>query len=226
MLKITDARKTYHGDPVLHIPFFHLEKGVYWLKGINGSGKTTMLRMIAGLSPFEGDVLLQGTSLRKSPLLYRSLVSRAEAEPAYPPFVTGRELISFYREIRKAPTQQTDRLIEFFGVQPYLSHPIAHYSSGMVKRLSLLLAFIGTVSLILLDEPLATLDTELAAFLPGLISEYRQQHGVSFLFTSHQPFTSGEFHIDGTLVICDQTIHHASGQTIHRNSDQTIHRSI
>jgi ABC-2 type transport system ATP-binding protein len=60
----------------------------------------------------------------------------------------------------------------------------------MVKRLSLVLACIGNVSWILLDEPLATLDREVAGTLPALIEEYRQLYGTGFIFSSHQSFLS------------------------------------
>jgi len=206
MLTIQKARKSYTHDLVLDIPSFYLEKGVYWLQGINGSGKTSLLRMIAGLSPFKGDILLNNISLHKSPLAYRRQVSWADAEPLYPHFITGEEMLTFYRDIRKASAMQVDQLTGFFGVRPYLSQPIGSYSSGMVKRLSLLLAFIGAPSLILLDEPLATLDAEAAQALPDIIREYRNDKGTSFIFSSHQPITAGELTIDNKLIIANRVI--------------------
>jgi ABC-2 type transport system ATP-binding protein len=206
MLKIINARKAYHHDLILDIPRLELDEGIYWIKGQNGSGKTTLLRMIAGMSPFEGEILCAGISLRKSPQLYRRRISWAEAEPAYPPFVRGQELLAFYRHVRKAPERQTEALVERFGIRSCLSLPVGQYSDGMVKRLSLLLAFVGEVSLILLDEPLATLDAMAAAFLPQLIQQYRQEYGASFLFTSHQPIAAGEWLISRTLTLTGQTI--------------------
>ena len=207
MLTILTAKKEYNGDLVLDIPHLQLVSGVYWLQGINGSGKTTLLRMIAGLVPFKGDIQINGISLCSKPLHYRREVSWAPAEPLYPPFVTGAELVGFYREIRKAASQQVDRLVTFFGIRSYLSNPVSSYSSGMVKRLSLLLAFIGEASLILLDEPLATLDVEAAHLLPTLIHERRQNDGASFIFTSHQSVISDELAIDKSLSITSGTVH-------------------
>ena len=190
MLKFLNAKKAYANDLIVEISDLQLDAGIYWLQGINGSGKTTLLRMIAGMSPFEGDITLNGISQSTHPLLYRKKISWAEAEPAYPPFITGKDLVLFYQEIRKAPDQQIDKLIIFSGLKKNLTNPIGTYSSGMVKRLSLLLAFIGHVPLILLDEPLSTLDAEVVFTLPDLINEYRQQYGTSFIFSSHQPFLS------------------------------------
>jgi ABC-2 type transport system ATP-binding protein len=206
MLKFLSTKKVYNHDLILDIPSLQLNEGIYWLQGINGSGKTTMLRMIAGLSPFEGDILFEGISLSKNPLLYRRRLSWAEADPMYPSFITGQDLVTYYQDIRKAPRQQVDKLIAFFGLGKYLSNPTVTYSSGMIKRLSLLLAFIGKISLILLDEPLATLDAEAAHILPDLINEYKQEYNTSFIFSSHQSFTTEALNIDSKLLISGQTI--------------------
>lgn len=209
MLQFVQAQKLYGEQLVLAVPSLRLDKGIYWLQGINGSGKTTLLRMIAGQIPFDGDILFESTSLRHKPLVYRGKVSWAESEPQYPDFITGRELVAFYQDIRKASFRQIDKLIGLFKIQQYLSSPIGSYSSGTIKKLSLLLAFIGNPSLILLDEPLATLDAGSALLLPQLISEY-QDLGVSFVFSSHQSIKTGSLSINKILVISDQTIHLAA----------------
>jgi ABC-2 type transport system ATP-binding protein len=206
MLRFLGTRKAYDRDVVLEIPELQLKDGVYWLQGINGSGKTTLLRMIAGLSPFEGDILFKDISQQKQPLLYRKQVSWAEAEPQYPPFITGNDLVLYYQNIRKATDNQVKRLIAFSGLEKDLYKPVGVYSSGMVKRLSLLLAFIGNTPLILLDEPLATLDAEAVHALPDLIAEYRKEYGTGFIFSSHQPFLSETLSIDGKLLITGQSI--------------------
>ena len=207
MLRFFSTKKRYDQDVVIDIPEFQLQEGVYWLQGINGSGKTTLLRMIAGLSPFEGDIVFKEISQNKQPLLYRKQVSWAEAEPLYPSFITGNDLVLYYQHIRKAAAKQVDRLIAFSGLGKNLSKPVGVYSSGMVKRLSLLLAFIGNVPLILLDEPLATLDAEAVHALPDLINEYRKEYGTNFIFSSHQPFLSETLLVDGKLLITGKTIH-------------------
>src|SRR5690242_9731399 len=98
MLTIQSAKKEYNRELVLDIPTLQLDEGVYWVQGVNGSGKTTLLKMIAGLSPFAGDITVAGISLHRKPLHYRRQVSWAAAEPLYPSFVTGGELVAFYQE--------------------------------------------------------------------------------------------------------------------------------
>lgn len=186
MLQFDRVYKTYNQQPVLDISHLKLERNIYWLKGINGSGKTTLLGMLAGLIPFQGDVQLNGINIHHDPVSYRSLVNFAEAEPLYPDFITGHELVCFYQEIRKAAVVQIDMLINLFKMHHFLKSPIGTYSSGMVKKLSLLLAFIGKPSLLLLDEPLATLDEGSVHILPELINAYHKEFKTGIIFSSHQ----------------------------------------
>ena len=200
MLQFANVYKTYDQQMVLEISSLRLERNIYWLQGINGSGKTTFLSMLAGLIPFKGDIMLDGINLRKKPLSYRRLVNFAEAEPLYPDFITGLELVSFYQDIRKAANVQTDMLVNLFKMHRFLSMSVGTYSSGMIKKLSLLLAFIGKPSLILLDEPLATLDEGSVHILPDLIRAYNKEFKTCFIFSSHQPFKSYSLAINKILI--------------------------
>jgi len=205
MLEFDHVYKTFDQQPVLEISHLKLERNIYWLQGINGSGKTTFLSILAGMIPFKGNILLDGISLRQNPLSYRRLVNFAEAEPLYPDFITGLELVSFYQDIRKAATVQMDMLINLFKLHHLLKLPIGTYSSGMVKKLSLLLAFIGRPSLVLLDEPLATLDEGSVHILPELISAYNKEFKTCFIFSSHQPFNTYSLAIN-KILITDQSL--------------------
>ncbi len=206
MLRLTNCEKKYFQRIILNIPELSLDDGVYWLQGANGSGKTTLFRMIAGMIPCAGEITLKGVNLRKQPTAYRRLVSYAEAEPMYPTFLSGRELVAFYRETRKDDTGDAESLAGLFDMNHYLAAPIGSYSSGMVKKLSLLLALIGRPSLVLLDEPLATLDAEATDRLPKLIEEYHQLYQCNFIFSSHQAIDTNQFTVDGKLVATNQTI--------------------
>jgi ABC-2 type transport system ATP-binding protein len=206
MIQLNQVQKYYNGKLVLTIPAFTFNNGLYWIKGINGSGKTTLLKILSGMSPFTGDVTIDAISVTRQPAAYRKLVSFAEAEPQYPAFITGTDLVRYYQQVRKAPDKQVNRLVAFSGLQQVLDQPTGTYSSGMVKRLSLLLAFIGQVAWIILDEPLATLDAEAVQALPGLIEEYRREHHTGFIFSSHQPFLPEAALSDRPLVITNHTL--------------------
>ena len=214
MLEFLQVQKSYGDRTVLSIPSLQLADGIYWLRGSNGSGKTTFLRMIAGLLPFRGDILLKNISLHRKPVDYRRSVSWADAEPLYPDFLKGRDLVAFYREVRKAPAQQIEELIDLFQVRSYLPAPIGTYSSGMVKRLSLALAFIGHPALITLDEPLVTLDQDSIPLLYNLITRSYREHNTSFLISSHQDIAKGALPEEKVLSAAGQTITIVDTQTI------------
>ena len=127
--------------------------------------------------------------------------------PGTRPFLTGKELILFYQHIRKASPSQTDLLTEWLGFGQFLSTPVGTYSSGMLKRLSLLLAFIGAPKWIFLDEPMANLDAEAVAVLPEIIMDYRKTYDTRFIFSSHSPFPDENFIVSQKLLIQDQQIY-------------------
>ncbi|MGJ7030167.1 ABC transporter ATP-binding protein [Niabella hirudinis] len=186
MLEITSLVKRYNSRLILDIPFIQLPKGIYWLKGENGSGKTTFLKMMAALIPFRGDIVVNHTSQSEAPLAYRKQISWAEAEPLYPAFLTGQELIALYQQIRKVSDKEVASLIRLFGAGPFVSQKAGTYSAGMLKKISLILAFMGTASLILLDEPFITLDAAACALLTQTITERHKTQHTSFILSSHQ----------------------------------------
>ncbi|CAM3648178.1 ABC transporter ATP-binding protein [Mucilaginibacter galii] len=186
MLHIVNFKKSYGNQPALSIPDFAIHAGIYWIKGVNGSGKSTLLKSIAGILAFNGDILLNDVSIKKKPVEYRKLVNFAEAEPLFPEFLTGRELIDLFATAKDAPAGQELPYLESMGMAGYVHKPVGTYSSGMLKKISLLLAFLGKPQFILLDEPLITIDTAALEVLYGWITEHRQQYGTSFLLSSHQ----------------------------------------
>ncbi len=202
MIRFTNYSKSYGSKLVLQVPGLALKTGVYWLKGENGSGKTTLLKSIAGLIPFDGSIAVQDVSIKQEPIKYRQLVSYAEAEPLYPAFLTGNDIISFYQETRSAAQEQIKEVADALGVSSFSSQKIGTYSSGMAKKLLLVLAFTGNPKLILLDEPFITLDQEALHILPDLISSYTQK-GTSFIISSHQPFDTLK---PATITVSNQTI--------------------
>ena len=204
MLVFNEVSKKYGSTLVLRVPKLIIPKGTFWIEGGNGSGKTTLLKIIAGICPFEGSVSLDNVDLKQSPVQYRKEISYAEAEPQFPPLLTGSELIAFVRKTKKVDLAEVTSLINHFKMQQFIDRSVGGYSSGMLKKLSLLLAFIGSQKFILLDEPLITLDT---AFLPLLLTtiQEKQKNKISFLITSHQAFENNMVAFDGKISVRDQT---------------------
>jgi len=187
MLRFKKFQKRYGSYLALKVGDLSIPPGVFWIKGANGSGKSTLLKTIAGILAFQGDIILdQDLSVKKKAVSYRAKVNFAEAEPLFPDFLTGRELLTIFEESKGALAGNAEEYLQSMAMQDYMDRPIGSYSSGMVKKLSLVLAFIGTPKLILLDEPLITLDAaSLQIFYSWVINEH-EKHGTSFMLSSHQ----------------------------------------
>lgn len=201
VISMQSVSKSYQDFQVLDIPRLDLSTGIYWLKGENGAGKTTTMKVLAGVLPFRGNITLNGhVNSRQQPVQYRRLINYAEAEPLYPAYLTGRDLLELYFRTKGGDRQPVLEMSAKMGVDNFVNNPVSSYSSGMLKKLSLLLAFVGKPSIILLDEPLITIDAKTVAQLYDFIREVHAE-GVSFIITSHQPLDSGRLSIAGTLTI-------------------------
>ncbi|WP_128546636.1 ABC transporter ATP-binding protein [Larkinella soli] len=206
MLAVRNFQKAYHHRLILDIPKADFPEGIHWLKGRNGSGKTTFFRAVAGLLPFEGELVLNGQyDIRRHPVDYRLRVNYSEAEPVYPDFLTAWELIRWVASTKRAPAGQADELIDRFAVRDFLKTPVGTYSSGMLKKTALILAFLGRPELIMLDEPLITLDQTATRTVIEAIRAGREQ-GVNFLLSSHQDVDSSELPIDSFWAIRERTL--------------------
>lgn len=165
------------------------------------------MKMLAGLIPFKGEILLDNNiSLHKNPLRYRLILNHAEAEPVYPSFLTGNELVEFVSNIKKGTKEQIDEIRKLLRIDDYLQNPTGSYSSGMLKKLSLLLAFIGQPKWILLDEPLTTLDHLSQKALCELIMRQWQQKNISFIITSHHDIENAAIHFHKTFMLKDKQL--------------------
>jgi ABC-2 type transport system ATP-binding protein len=201
MLQIQNLKKAYSGHTIVRVPTLTLAHGIHWFKGANGSGKTTFFRVLSGMLPFEGNITLDGFDIRKNAVDYRLRINYGEAEPAYPDFVTAHDLIQFVKITKKATNQQVTSLIEKLNIGSFIHQPVATYSSGMLKKTSLLLAFLGSPKVIILDEPLITIDDATVNLMYDLILDYYQNRGVLFMLSSHQDFRFDRLPIHSTYTV-------------------------
>ncbi len=185
MILLQQFSKQYDGRTILQVPEFRLAPGIHWLKGVNGSGKSTLMKCLAGMLPYHGSAVVQQWEVARHLRQVRRVVNYAEAEPLLPGFLTGMELVDFFVNTKggsKATCLEQAAALQFTAALP---QRVETYSSGMLKKLSLLLAFCGRPAWIFLDEPLVTLDVAAVQVVLQLIEQYAGQ-GVSFLLTSHQ----------------------------------------
>jgi len=161
MLEIENFKKSFGTKPLLDIPQLILDQKIYWIKGENGTGKTTLLKCLAGISSFCGNITLDQIALKQQPRKYLQKVNFSQTEPTFPDFLTGMQLIAFFIKAKQGSFEQINKLLDDFQMKAYIdAQPLATYSSGMLKKLSLILAFLGKPTVVLLDEPYISLDLQ------------------------------------------------------------------
>ncbi len=204
-LAVKNLQKNYGSHEVLAIPGWGIDEGIYWIQGENGAGKSTLFRTLAGMLPYKGEVILNNKfDLKRDPVAYRLRLNLGEAEPLYPTFLTPKDLLTFVAEAKRSSAGQVQELVDALGIN-YLDQPMGACSSGMVKKTSLALAFLGEPSIIILDEPLITIDLEARANLFSLIRKYHER-GVTFLLSSHQPFEDNDLPLTAGFTLQNRTL--------------------
>jgi len=154
--------------------------------GPNGSGKTTTMKMAAGLvRPDSGSVTLGEPALPAWDPRARRSLSFLPQRVAFPEALSGREVVEFYRRLRGAGTAQADAVLRFASLNGAGERAVGTYSGGMLQRLGLAVAMLPEANALLLDEPTAALDPEGLCALYGLVAHRRSQ-GRTVVFTSHQ----------------------------------------
>lgn len=206
MLLLSNIQKHYHHFLALDIPEIKFEKGLSWIKGANGSGKTTLFKIISGIAPFKGEIILNpNISCKKKPQQYRLFANYAPAEPVYPTFLTGNDLLDFYVSCKNGNDTQVKMLCDIFNMHEYIKNPVGTYSSGMLKKFSIACAFIGSPKVIVLDEPLITLDEQSANNLYDLIKETLSRE-VAVLISSHQKVNLSFFEKCNDYLVENKTV--------------------
>jgi molybdate transport system ATP-binding protein len=170
----------------LDLQLTHHWIGVY---GQSGSGKTTMLKAIAGLQPdaaehcsFRGELWQQG-QYQKSLSSRKALYLAPEA--LLMPHKTGLQHLQLASDWSKSP-EDLNQIIQDFELQPLLALYPSQLSSGQQQKLALVQALITRPRLLLLDEAVAHLDGQQKAAVLKQLKHYQQQQGFMLLWVSHQ----------------------------------------
>ena len=154
--------------------------------GLNGAGKSTVLKLIAGVTqPTEGEVVVRG---RVSPLI--------ELGAGFHPELTGRENVYLNASILGIPKKKVDKkfkeIVDFAELWEFIDTPVKHYSSGMYMRLGFAVAVNVEPEILLIDEILAVGDV---AFQQKCLKKMREfkKAGVTIIFVSHSLTQVAEF---------------------------------
>jgi ABC-2 type transport system ATP-binding protein len=206
MLQINNFKKDYSGHLILDIPSLNIPKGVSWFQGVNGSGKSTFFKAISGIIPFEGLVSYNNAlDLQKDPVEFRKIINYSFAEPRYPDYLTGKNIIDYYQNIYKTPFEEINEWVNLFEADTYYKTALSTYSSGMLKKISLITAFIGNPKILALDEPLTTIDKESQTKLLALLAAKVAQ-GTHALIASHHVLPESDLTVHHHFMVEDKTI--------------------
>jgi len=162
---------------------------IYGLLGPNGAGKTTTLKITAGLvEPTAGSVLVAGFDATKDPLHAKTQFGYVAEVPILYESLTPRELLEFESSVRGLAKDAVDRrvgqLAEAFQIGSVFDSPIATLSMGTKQKVAIIAALVHQPPVLLLDEPLNSLDARSSSILKELLSLHVQRGG-AVLFSTH-----------------------------------------
>ncbi len=178
--------KEIKGVPVLNDINLKMESGkIYGLKGKNGSGKTMIMRAVAGLiHPTNGSVLIDEEELGKKITFPPSLGLFLEG-PAFLPDETGYENLKLIAGIKKKiRKEEIENAISRVGLEPYDKRKYKKYSLGMKQRLGIACAIMEQPDLLILDEPTNALDKDGVEIICRIIKEEKER-GALILMSCH-----------------------------------------
>lgn len=188
LIELRNVYKRYGKVEALKGISITIDSGVTGLIGPNGSGKTTLIKLILGLiKPTQGLVRVFGVDPWIRGKQVRERIGVLHEKPMFPGWATGRDFLRFVGELRgvRDPHREADEMLRIVGLSEAGDKRIGEYSAGMVQRLGIAQALIGSPEFIILDEPTANLDPKGRIEVLDLIGRISRERGASFLISTH-----------------------------------------
>jgi len=183
VLEIKDYTKVIKHNTILDNVNLSLVGGnIYGLRGVNGSGKTMLIRAICGLIyPSAGEVSINGEILGKDISFPRSIGVLIEA-PAFLPNYTGYKNLKLLADIKgKATDDRIGEVLELVGLNKDDKRTYRKFSLGMKQKLGIAAAIMEEPDIVILDEPFNALDAETAEKVKELIIKEKQRGALVIL---------------------------------------------
>ena len=192
LVEIKNLTKKYGNSPVNAVEdlSISLKTGeIYGFLGSNGAGKSTTIKCLVGIYPFNsGDILVDGVSIKTDPLSAKKMIGYVSDNHSVFERLTGREYVNHIANLYRVSVEdmetRCDKLLKVFKMEEHFDKPIKSYSHGMKQKISVIGALVHNPKLWVLDEPLTGLDPQSAYQLKKVMREHADA-GNTVFFSSH-----------------------------------------
>ena len=190
MLRIEHLTKTYGDKKAVDNLTLHIAPGeIYGFIGHNGAGKTTTIKAACGILQFdEGDICIDGVSIKDDPLACKQRLAYIPDTPDLYEYMKGIQFLNFTADIFGVSADERQQRIkkyaDLFELTDSLGDNISSYSHGMKQKLAIISALIHNPKLIIMDEPFVGLDPKAAHLLKEQMREMCNQ-GAAIFFSTH-----------------------------------------
>ncbi|MBX3072968.1 ABC transporter ATP-binding protein [Candidatus Obscuribacterales bacterium] len=220
IVEVTGLRKQFGPSEAVKNVTFHADRGeIVGLLGANGAGKTTTIHMLLGLTkPTAGTVRVFGQNIETHRTEILQRVNFASSYVHLPYNLKVSENLTVFAKIYgvRNPKPKIDRLLEDFEIAHLRNSTSGRLSSGEQTRLNLCKALLNDPEVLVLDEPTASLDPDLADKVRKVLQRYNNETGCTLITTSHNMLDVGE--------LCNRIVFMRSGEVVEEGSSQDILR--